>query len=342
MGNLFPILSSQKDGEREKGESIREDIITKQKKETKPQQQHNRGLSLPARTKSHFSDPKKYTTISVLVEETESLLALCNLLFRQLLHHPSLLFPSRSSSSSSAPSFLALCLSDLVIASQASRPNTNPKYSSLSTRPRQSQNATKTQKRKNRLGLPKASLETRNHESLDKKKESQHSTNRSDQRRQQRKKTLRKAVEKQKPAPKTTTTSSRFIGLFQNLADLSRDPRVGLQGSPTTVIADRLHEQKTKKPPTHIPESSKNHAEVGLEFEQKQCGTRKVGPTFRRLLPQLLFMAHMPLCVCVSLSLRFCVSLCPFLFVGFLCTCFLYRKALQPCGELQEQQILLH
>jgi hypothetical protein len=36
MGNLLPILSSQKDGEREKGESIREDIITKQKKEIKP------------------------------------------------------------------------------------------------------------------------------------------------------------------------------------------------------------------------------------------------------------------------------------------------------------------
>jgi hypothetical protein len=42
----------------------------------------------------------------------------------------------------------------LVVASQASRPNTNPKHSSLSTRPRQSQNAMKTQKRKNRLGLP--------------------------------------------------------------------------------------------------------------------------------------------------------------------------------------------
>jgi hypothetical protein len=36
MRNPFPILSSQKDGEREKGESTREDIITKQKKETKP------------------------------------------------------------------------------------------------------------------------------------------------------------------------------------------------------------------------------------------------------------------------------------------------------------------
>jgi hypothetical protein len=126
-------------------------------------------VSLPARTKRHFRDPKKYTTISVFVEETESLLALCNLLFRQLLHHPSLLFPSRSSS---APSFLSLCLSDLVVASQASRPNTNPKHSSPSTRPLQSQNATKTQKRKNRLELPKASLETRNHEGLDKTNES--------------------------------------------------------------------------------------------------------------------------------------------------------------------------
>jgi hypothetical protein len=89
-----------------------------------------------------------------------------------------------------------------------------------------------------------------------------------------------------------------------------------LQGSqilrPTTVIADRLHEQKTKKPPTHIPESSKKHAEVGLEFEQKQCGTRKVGPTFCRLLPQLLFMAHMPVCVCVSHS----VSVSQILFVS--------------------------
>jgi hypothetical protein len=92
-----------------------------------------------------------------------------------------------------------------------------------------------------------------------------------------------------------------------------------LQGSqilrPTTVIADRLHVQKTKKPPTHIPESSKNHAEVGLEFEQKQCGTRKVGPTFRRLLPQLLFTAHKPVCVsqCLSVSQILCVSVPLFL-----------------------------
>jgi len=82
---------------------------------------------------------------------------------------------------------------------------------------------------------------------------------------------------------------------------------------PTTVVADRLHEQKTKKPPTHRPESSKN-AEVGLEFEQRQCGTRKVGPTFRRLLPQLLFMAHMPLCVgvCLSQCVFVPLSLCGF------------------------------
>jgi hypothetical protein len=38
-GNLHngkSVSYPQKDGEREKGESIREDIITKQKKETKP------------------------------------------------------------------------------------------------------------------------------------------------------------------------------------------------------------------------------------------------------------------------------------------------------------------
>jgi hypothetical protein len=302
-------------------------------------------VPLPARTKRHFSDPKKYTTISVLVEEAESLLALCNLLFRQLLHHPSLLFPSRSSSSSSsAPSFLSLCLFDLVVASQASRPNTNPKHSSPSTRPLQSQNATKTQKRKNRLELPKASLETMNHKGLDKTNESHsHKPNGPAAAAAAEENTTESGGKTKSCCPQQQRLLLDLLA-FSRILLIYRDPRVGLQGSqilrPTTVIADRLHEQKTKKPPTHIPESSKNHAEVGLEFEQKQCGTRKVGPTFRRLLPQLLFMAHMPLCVCVCLTASLClsdsVSLCPFLFVGFLCACFLYRKALQPCGELQE------
>jgi len=96
------------------------------------------------------------------------------------------------------------------------------------------------------------------------------------------------------------------------------------------VIADRLHEQKTKKPPTHIPESSKNHAEVGLEFKQKQCGTRKVGPTFRRLLPQLLFMAHMPLCECVSQHLSVSQILCvsvPLSLCGFSLSLFSLQKS---------------
>lgn len=96
------------------------------------------------------------------------------------------------------------------------------------------------------------------------------------------------------------------------------------------MIADRLHEQKTKKPPTHIPESSKNHAEVGLEFKQKQCGTRKVGPTFRRLLPQLLFMAHMPLCECVSQHLSVSQILCvsvPLSLCGFSLSLFSLQKS---------------
>jgi hypothetical protein len=90
-----------------------------------------------------------------------------------------------------------------------------------------------------------------------------------------------------------------------------------------------MNKKQKNRPPT-LPESSKNHAEVGLEFKQKQCGTRKVGPAFRRLLPQLLFMAHMPLCECVSQHLSVSQILCvsvPLSLCGFSLSLFSLQKS---------------
>jgi hypothetical protein len=231
----------------------------------------------------------------------------------------------------------------LVVASEASRPNTNPKNSSLSTRPRQSQNATKTQKRKNRLGLPKASLETRNHESLDKKNESQHSH-----------KPIGPAAE---AAEENTTESggktksccpqqqrllldllafSRILLIYQEIQELGcKDLKFCAQQ--LWLQTDCMNKKQKNRPPTY----------QNLRKTQKLAWSSNKGNVERGKWAPLsvgffLSCPSWPTCLFVWVCVSHSVSLCPFLFVGFLCACFLYRKALQPCGELQEQQILLH